>query len=331
MKKLWPLSLQALKIAVLLMVVIHVTSKLFVIQKNFSVKPAPPVDQWNATTDHQAVQTDQQMVLADRLTAFRSACRATSEARRPADTLDYVLDHRFLRRTLIYDDKYKLIFCAVPKISSTRWKLLLGTLSGQIPSNKTLHELNKMDVNVHGHVHHILSELPASEARRRLETYTSAVFVRHPLERLVSGYREKYKAENRGRPFIVRTAVQILAHEQNRSTEQVAEEGLPPQVTFEQFARWVADAPPFDPDVSYPPEALNAHWLPVQHHCQPCVVPYSFLGKFETMREDAELLFKMTNITTVSLEDRTRPLFYIGFKFGVVNHKFDLLLERVHI
>ncbi|XP_043213099.1 carbohydrate sulfotransferase 11-like [Amphibalanus amphitrite] len=259
-------------------------------------------------TDHQMVQTDQQMVLADRLTALRSACRATSEARRPADTLDYLLDHRFLRRKLIYNDKYKLIFCAVPKISSTRWKHLLGTLSGQIPPNKTLDELKMMDVNVHGgRVHHFLSELPASEARRRLETYTSAVFVRHPLERLVSAFREKYKAENWRRPFIFRTAVQILAHEQNRSTEQVAEEGLPPQVTFEQFARWVADAPPFDPDVSYPPDALNIHWLPMHHQCHPCLLPYSLLGKFETMHEDAELLFKMTNITTVSLPKRTKP------------------------
>ena len=148
-----------------------------------------------------------------------------------------------------------------------------------------------------GQFFRFLSELPAAEIRHRLETYTSFMFVRHPLERLVSGFRDQFRASFSNRPFAIKSAVEIKAHYQGREPWEVAREGHPGPVTFEQFARWVADAPPADPDVMYPPGPSDIHWRPMSDLCHPCAIPYTFLGKFETMEEDAKLLLNLANVS----------------------------------
>ena len=212
----------------------------------------------------------------------------------------------FISRLSEIENKRAVRDAGLFQVSCTQWKMLLGRLTGRLPENKTREQLMQMKMSPHrGAFHRFLSDLAPDEARRRLQTFTSFLFVRHPLERLVSAFRDKFRASFQDRPFAVRTALEIAAHWQGRAPWQVAQQGRPQPVTFEQFARWVADAPPLDPDELYPPEANNEHWLPVDQLCHPCAVNYTFVGHFDTMREDAQLLFSMVNITSVSLPKRS--------------------------
>lgn len=184
------------------------------------------------------------------------------------------------------------------QVATTQWKKLLATLSGRLPTNFTKAQLDQMKLNAHdGRIHHFLSDLPPAEIRRRLETYTSFMFVRHPLERLVSGFREKFNGSYMNNPFVLKSSVEMIAHSQDREAWEVAQEGRPSGVTFEQFARWVADAPPVGPDEVYPGGPNDGHWRSMSELCHPCAIPYTFLGRFETMEEDARLLLKKANVS----------------------------------
>ena len=188
------------------------------------------------------------------------------------------------------------------QVATTQWKKLLAILSGRLPTNFTKAKLDQMKLNAHdGRIHHFLSNLPAAEIRWRLETYTSFMFVRHPLERLASGFREKFNNSNLNNPFVLKSSVEMIAHSQEKEPWEVAEEGRPSGVTFEQFARWVADAPPVGPDQMYPGGPNDAHWRSMSELCHPCVIPYTFLGRFETMRQDAGLLLKKLNVSSAGL------------------------------
>ena len=188
------------------------------------------------------------------------------------------------------------------QIASSKWKTLLGILSGQIPQNMSEKRRFKLKISAHaGKTHRYLWQLKGPEVRRRLATYTSVMFVRHPLERLVSGYKDKFRPTRQMRraKWQLKTSLEILAHYQHREPWQVAEDG-PPTVTFEQFARWVADAPPPNPNVSYQGGPNDAHWRPVTMICLPCTVPYTVIGTLDTMDRDAPLVLKLANVTSVS-------------------------------
>lgn len=42
-------------------------------------------------------------------------------------------------------------------------------------------------------------------------------------------------------------------------------------------------------------ESLNEHWAPYTELCHPCIIPYDFIGKYETLHEDAENILRLIN------------------------------------
>ena len=42
---------------------------------------------------------------------------------------------------------------------------------------------------------------------------------------------------------------------------------------------------------------FNGHFSPSYRHCLPCRLPYNFIGKYETLKEDTIYFLEMTNLT----------------------------------
>ncbi|KAJ7376053.1 Carbohydrate sulfotransferase 12 [Desmophyllum pertusum] len=81
-------------------------------------------------------------------------------------------------------EKYKLVYCPVPKVSCTVWKNLLAKLDGA-----------NIKKNVHKEVKYKLNSLQGyslEDQRTILKTYTKFMFVREPFERLLSSYRDVF-------------------------------------------------------------------------------------------------------------------------------------------
>ncbi|KPP66110.1 carbohydrate sulfotransferase 8-like [Scleropages formosus] len=193
---------------------------------------------------------------------------------------------------IFVEDKHKLLYCEVPKAGCSNWKRVLMVLEGLASSTQ---EIQHDAVHYGNHLRR-LDSFDRQGITHRLETYTKVLFVREPLERLVSAFRDKFENPNTyyhpvfGRPIISRYRV--------NASQAALRTGA--GVTFKEFVQYLLDV--------HRPVGMDIHWEPVGHLCSPCLLDFDFIGKFETMQEDANFLLHRTgaphNLTFPSFKDR---------------------------
>lgn len=177
------------------------------------------------------------------------------------------LQRKTLLQHILVNDKYGFLYCYVPKVACSNWKRVLKVLSGALSD---VHVQVKMD-------HHadllFLSDFSPEEIRHRLRHYFKFMFVREPMARLLSAYRNKFgeiKAyQHKYGAEIVRRYRKGYA-----KNKKVAGD----DVTFAEFVRYLLDEEP---------ERMNEHWMPIYNLCQPCAVQYNFIGSYERLESDA--------------------------------------------
>jgi len=106
----------------------------------------------------------------------------------------FLCDQRKLAKEMLFvSDRHKYIYCNMPKVAGTSWKVVLLSLEGRdyskslvIPGIWTTigRFLKQGDV------------LKPLDLRNRLKKYYKFMFVREPLERLLSAYRDKCVRSN---------------------------------------------------------------------------------------------------------------------------------------
>ena len=110
---------------------------------------------------------------------MRNYCLTHSHKTKPIDRdLEFIL----------VDDENKIIYCTIPKVSSTTWKRVLGDLRGLDRNIKRIHRRN---------LWRWLYQYTEEERLQRIETYFKFLFVREPLHRLLSAYKDKFIARDR--------------------------------------------------------------------------------------------------------------------------------------
>ncbi|XP_068160017.1 carbohydrate sulfotransferase 8-like isoform X2 [Antennarius striatus] len=193
---------------------------------------------------------------------------------------------------LYVEDKYKLLYCQVPKAGCSNWKRTLMVLAGQAPNAQSI----KHDTVHYGHHLKTLDSFGRQGIMHRLKTYTKVIFVREPLERMVSAYRDKFENPNNyyhslfGKPIISKY----------RSNPSRAALKTGSGVTFKEFVQYLLDV--------HRPVGMDIHWEQVNQLCNPCLIEYDFIGKFENMEEESNFVLRLTgappNITLPSFKDR---------------------------
>ncbi|KAL4613201.1 carbohydrate sulfotransferase 8-like isoform X1 [Arapaima gigas] len=193
---------------------------------------------------------------------------------------------------IFVEDKHKLLYCEVPKAGCSNWKRVLMVLEGLASSTQDIQH----DAVHYGNHLRRLDSFERQGITHRLETYTKVLFVREPLERLVSAFRDKFENPNTyyhpvfGRPIISRY----------RANASQAALRTGTGVTFKEFVQYLLDV--------HRPVGMDIHWEPVGHLCSPCLLDFDFIGKFETMQVDANFLLHITgaphNLTFPSFKDR---------------------------
>lgn len=181
---------------------------------------------------------------------------------------------------ILVDHTHKLLYCYVPKVACTNWKRVMMVLTGQ--SNVS----NLMDIpaNVaHANSSTIrLADLPTAEIKRVLTEYTLFLIARHPFERLLSAYRNKF-ADNitSSKYFQARYGKHII--KKYRPTASVDEMDSGANVSFPEFVTYLLT------------EGVdtNEHWTPIYDLCLPCSLNYHFIGHYETLSQDAKTILEM--------------------------------------
>ena len=99
-------------------------------------------------------------------------------------------------------------------------------------------------------------------------------FVRHPFEKLVSCYRDKFEIGLKSDYIFQNFNPRIIQNRYERPT-------------FQQFVQYL---------IRTPSEKYNDHWLPYWMHCQLCTQKYDVIGHMDTITEDVEYIFKETGL-----------------------------------
>ena len=180
-------------------------------------------------------------------------------------------------------EPYKLIFFTVPKVACTEWKTLFRRMMGHLdwdteqPHNPATNGLRYL-----GHY----------PPRLQIEFMTSAdwtraIFVRDPLERLLSAYLDKglkhkdYILRNccqhnmRNQPY--QQQCKVLKEISNNHTSLPKME----EFTFEKFVK------------TYMKQCKDPHWLPQSSRMNPSNWDFiNFVGHFDSLAQDAQSLLK---------------------------------------
>lgn len=192
-----------------------------------------------------------------------------------------------LYKQIIVDDDRRFLFCFIPKVACSNWKRVIKVMQGTLDPQTG----GKMD-------HHsgitLLQDDEINLARFKVRKYYKFMFVRHPLERLLSAYRNKF-GENIG-DYRRRYGAKIIKAYRTKSQAKEALMKNDLSITFEEFLRFLVDSNTAKMDV---------HWKPMHELCQPCAVHYDFVGSFEQLREDADyVLDKIRGNSTVTFPMR---------------------------
>ena len=117
-----------------------------------------------------------------------------------------------------------------------------------------------------------LGDSPPLEVERKVREYYKFMFVREPLLRLVSAYKDKFVLNNTY--FHERFGIKIVKH--MRQNAPVNSKG--DDVLLKEFLQYITESRVED---------MNEHWMPFFELCQPCAVSYNFIGSFENLNADS--------------------------------------------
>ena len=183
-------------------------------------------------------------------------------------------------RHILVDDKYKFLYCYVPKVGCSNWKRVLRVLGGQQAKVTNPLALHLPDQ------YKSLDKYSPKEINYRIRNYFNFMFVRDPLSRLVSAYRDKfYSGEDL---YFLNTVSKAIIKYYKHTHKKVYYSGV--KFTFAEFLHHVSER-----NVSF----MNEHWRPISALCNPCKVAYDFVGSFESLNEDAEQVLRKLNISEV--------------------------------
>lgn len=202
-----------------------------------------------------------QVTSGQRLESVRKACRRTKKS---WDSLS-LTEKKILAKHILVNDEHKFLFCSVPKAACSNWKRVLMVLQGEAVDANAIRRVNHKGFTT-------LEDLPPLAVKRTLREYYKFMFVRDPLSRLESAYKDKFVRNNTS--FHKSYGRKIIKHV--RKNAPVNAKG--DDVSLKEFLQYVSESRVED---------MNEHWMPLFELCQPCAVSYDFIGSVENLESDA--------------------------------------------
>ena len=194
---------------------------------------------------------------------------------------------------LIVDEEHKLIYCNVPKVGCTSWKRVFLSLAGfDVKRNKSLNRvgISKSGRQLLNYVHKYDNIL---QRRHILKDYSKFLVVRDPFTRLLSAYQNKLSPRSRQgttekSDYYTKFALMIVRQLYGEAEmKRVRNDMSLYNLTFAEFVHFLVH-----PET----KVFDRHWERIHELCLPCDIEYDFVGKYETLTEDAEFILKSAGI-----------------------------------
>ena len=191
-----------------------------------------------------------------------------------------------LYRHLLFDDIRKSLFCFVEKVGCTNMKRLIFVSVGALPESSARDEFVDERYLEKGIKRASFQSGGLTELQRleKMKKYFKFSIIRNPLERLISGYRNKIEPLLTGMSKRFPDYVQQIIFERYRPSQyqKWASSGgaYNVSITFTEFIRYVIDTKP---------QEINPHFKSIIYTCHPCRVRYDFYGNFKMYSQDATM------------------------------------------
>jgi dermatan 4-sulfotransferase 1 len=163
---------------------------------------------------------------------------------------------------LVVNEKYKVIYCYIPKVSSTNLKRIFLVLEGLYPSIAQIR--NWIDPQL---IQLYNRKFTEEQRQYMLKNFYKFTIVRDPFERLASAFLHKFRRKN----------FKLFASPWERNTNKTKTFIAGHNVSFTAFALHLINNPPW---------MLDMHWMPYEDLCRPCDVKYDFIGSIDTVSRD---------------------------------------------
>ena len=184
-----------------------------------------------------------------------------------------------VEKSLMYQSRWNLLYCWIHKAASSSWSEVFFTLKGrEVPASR-LHEATQyFSLRSHG--------VDLASAVRSSLVFT---IVRHPFDRLVSAYRDKFELARKYAYIFQHYASSILAVSDPDPSGRGHHLRRP---TFSEFVTYLLRTPVSE---------YNDHWVPYWLHCHLCQLEYDVIGKMETLREDIQFITERSGLKEVNV------------------------------
>ncbi|KAK7078862.1 hypothetical protein SK128_007283 [Halocaridina rubra] len=207
-------------------------------------------------------------------------------------------------QNLLLDRIQHIAYCPVYKAASTSWTITLLEIGGYW--NSKVRKNRKLQTLV-GQVFPKVSNFAGPALTRSM---TRFMVVRHPFERLLSCYRDKFEDAKktyyytrygekmvrnyRRFPSYITPSQLSMLQEQVRAKVKA---GVPVKLPGNPFAKPLG--PTFPEFVAYILHAKHddEHWRTYYDHCSPCHMDYHVILRFENMFEEGKVFIEYLNRT----------------------------------
>lgn len=176
-------------------------------------------------------------------------------------------------------------YCHVPKVASSAWMTMFAELNFM---SKGLVKDKLKTMSLHDYIFNRYSLVFPNDAVQLSKLY-KFVFIRHPFERLVSAFHDKFvtiQQMNLMQPFINyhlnRTGIKRPVDLSKSTLHKFV------NVTFNSFVDFVLYENSLESKISPP----SWHWWPSSDLCKVCEMEYDYLGTLETFHKDVSCILQ---------------------------------------
>ena len=209
------------------------------------------------------------------------------------------------------DNNNKVVFCGIQKVASTTWIRIFSQLNGA----KGEYNIMSKTMRAKGVVPLVLYS--AAERKAILQNYTTFLMVRHPLERVVSAFQNKFSGNGTVQMSHQFKYGRDIARLYRNFTHALDESYLiGNRVSFTEFVRYLTD-----PKVPYVYKD-NSHWTRYISLCPVC----------QGFRPDLNLSynnFQEDVIRILKLLFRVDPSRYIDIRTNTSNKHSSSVYEKM--
>ncbi|XP_073843238.1 carbohydrate sulfotransferase 11 isoform X1 [Musca autumnalis] len=190
----------------------------------------------------------------------------------------------------LVNKKHHIIWCNVFKAASSSWMYNFNVLAGYSP--EFLRKTKEIFLHLARERYPRVTLEELHEAQNNSVTFLIA---RHPFERLLSAYRDKFVYA------IPHSLHDKFGRKIVRTYRKKSLQLKPPKYpTFQEFVRWLLDQIKHD-------NYLDMHFVSYTRFCTPCLIHFDVILKFETLEEDQLYLIDKTGLKQIIAPEWQNP------------------------